>query len=272
MRIWHQSFTVLEDLPPYTERIRAHAAKVLQPGTEVVLHGQLPGTFPTNYPGGDVSQNTLFHLHGIQWLLAGLQAESEGFDAYLICTVPDPMLWEARSALSIPVVGYGESAIQLACRLGRKFGMVKFIEQMAPYGEDQVASHGLSGRFVGVHTGVNMFHDLVAAFEKPGPAIDRFREDARVLIRKGADAIICAGMPLDVLMATEGVHRVDDVPIIDGLAASLKATEMMVELHQKAGMEPCRKGFYGKPPSRERLDQVLAFYGLDRLRHGFKAA
>ena len=31
MRIWYQSFTVLEDLPPYAERIRSHAKHVLQP-------------------------------------------------------------------------------------------------------------------------------------------------------------------------------------------------------------------------------------------------
>jgi hypothetical protein len=73
-------------------------------------------------------------------------------------------------------------------------------------------------------------------------------------------------------MATEGVNRVDDVPIIDGLAASVKAAEMMVDLRNKAGMEPCRKGFYGAPPSRERLEQVLKFYGIDRLKNSWKGA
>ena len=273
MRIWHQSFTVLEELPPYTERIRAHAKKLLAPGNEIVLHGQIPGTFPTNYPGNDVSQNLLFHLHGIQWMLAGMQAEEEGYDAYLICTVPDPMLWESRGLLNIPVIGYGESAYSLACRLGRKFGVIKFIDRMTAYTEDQVARYGLTDRFVGVRTGGSVFHDITAAFAgSPGKVIDQFKEDARALIRQGADAIICGGMPLDILMATEGVNRVDDVPIIDGLAASVKAAEMMVDLRNKAGMEPCRKGFYGAPPSRERLEQVLKFYGIDRLKNSWKGA
>jgi Asp/Glu/hydantoin racemase len=272
MRIWHQSFTVLEDLPPYTERIRAHAKKMLSAGNEIVLHGQIPGTFPTNYPGNDVSQNLLFHLHGIQWMLAGMQAEAEGYDAYLICTVPDPMLWEVRGLLGIPTIGYGESAYQLACRLGRKFGIIKFIERMTAYTEDQVERYGLSSRFVGAHMGSSTFQDIQAGFSNPGPVIDKFREDARALIRRGADAIVCGGMPLDILMATEGVNRVDDVPIIDGLAASVKAAEMMVELNQKAGMQPCRRGYYGTPPSRERLDQVLAFYGIDKLKNSWKSA
>lgn len=174
--------------------------------------------------------------------------------------------------LQIPTIGYGESAYQLACRLGRRFGVVKFIERMTAYTEDQVARYGLSSRFVGVLTGANSFQDIQKGFTDPGPVVDRFREDARAMIRRGADAIVCGGMPLDILMATEGVNRVDDVPVIDGLAASIKAAESMVELRAKAGMEPCRSGFYGAGPPRERLEQVLKFYGLDRLRNSFKHA
>lgn len=272
MRIWHQSFTVLEDLPPYTERIRAHAKKMLGAGNELVLHGQIPGTFPTNYPGNDVSQNLLFHLHGIQWMLAAMQAEEQGYDAYLICTIPDPMLWEIRGLLDIPTIGYGESAFQLACRLGRKFGILTFIDRIRAYSEDQVAREGLATRFAGVYSGRNTFQDIQGGFDKPGPVIDRFREDARALIRQGADAIVCGGMPLDILMATEGVNQVDDVPVIDGLAASIKAAEMMVDLRTKAGMAPCRRGFYGARPPRERLEQVLQFYGIDRLKNSWKDA
>lgn len=271
MRIWHQSFTVLEELPSYTERIRAHSKKLLDPGNEFILHGQIAGTFPTNYPGGEVSQNLLFNIHGLQWVLAGLQAEQEGFDAYLICTVPDPMLWEIRAMLRIPVIGYGEAAFQLACTLGRKFGILSFIERLSPYFEDQVQRNGLSSRFVGVKPGLCTFQDIQAGYDKPGPAIDKIKADARELIRQGADAIVCGGMPLDILLATEGINRIDDVPVIDGLAASIKASETMVDLRSKAGMEPCRRGYYGTPPSRERLLEVLTFYGVDRHFNAFKA-
>ncbi len=270
MRIWHQSFTVLEELPPYTERIRAHAAKLLGAGNEMVLHGQIAGTFPTNYPGGEVSQPLLFHLHGLQWMLAALQAEQEGFDAYLICTVPDPMLWEIRTLLEIPVVGYGESAFQLACRLGRKFGILSFIERMTPYFEEQVRLNGFSSRFAGVQPGAATFQDIVAGFANPGPAIDKIKADARELIRKGADAIVCGGMPLDILLATEGINRIDDVPVIDGLAASITTAEQMVTLRAKAGMAPCRRGYHGAMAPRERVQQLLKFYGVDRHLGAFK--
>jgi allantoin racemase len=39
MRIRHQSFTVLEDVPAYTTRVRRHIDRVKRPDTQVDLHG-----------------------------------------------------------------------------------------------------------------------------------------------------------------------------------------------------------------------------------------
>ncbi len=47
MKLWHQSFTVLGDLPGYEDAMRAHLTKVLRPDTEVVFHGQANGTYRT---------------------------------------------------------------------------------------------------------------------------------------------------------------------------------------------------------------------------------
>jgi hypothetical protein len=35
MKLWHQSFTVLGDLPGYEDAMRAHLAKVLRPDTVI---------------------------------------------------------------------------------------------------------------------------------------------------------------------------------------------------------------------------------------------
>lgn len=58
IRIWHQSFTVLSDLPAYEEAM--HLARVQRPDTEVVFHGQLPGTYPADYPGDDIAYSYLY--------------------------------------------------------------------------------------------------------------------------------------------------------------------------------------------------------------------
>jgi allantoin racemase len=55
---------------------------------------------------------------------AGLRAEREGYDAVCVDTVSDSGVAALRSALSIPVVGPGQSSFHLACTLGRKFSVV----------------------------------------------------------------------------------------------------------------------------------------------------
>lgn len=265
MRIWHQSFTVLEDLPAYADRMRQHIRKVVRPGTEVVLHGQMKGTYPANYPGDDIGYGFLFAMHGNQWVARALEAEKAGFDAYAMCTLPNPMLREIRTLVDIPVVGCGEASFHLACMYGQRFGVLLFIERMIPLYEEQIRRYGLGERCAGVrHVGFT-FQEVLPAFAKPGPVVDRFREAARKLIAAGADVIIPGEIPLNVLLASEGVARVDDVPLIDSLAITMKMAETMVDLKTATGLMPSRHGWFNAAPKRERVQQVLSFYGLDRL-------
>src|SRR3954463_14553536 len=108
MRIWHQSLTVLADIPEYGARMERHIRSVVRPDTEVVLHGLLPGTYPADYPGDDIAYAFLFAMHSLQFPLQALNAEQAGFDAFAVCTLPDPMLRETRTLVGIPVVGAGE--------------------------------------------------------------------------------------------------------------------------------------------------------------------
>ena len=86
MRIWHQSFTVLSDLGAYDEALKEHFRNVARPDTEIVMHGMRPGTYRSNYPGDDIRHVALQHLHSIQFVQAGWQAQKDGFDAYAIST------------------------------------------------------------------------------------------------------------------------------------------------------------------------------------------
>lgn len=268
MRIWHQSFTVLGNLPPYEARLRQHIDSIVRPDTEVVLHGMHPKTYETEYPGTDLRHNLLFDMHAHQFVLAGLAAQEQGFDVYAISTLPDPMLLDIRSALEIPVVGYGEASMHLACLYGRKFGMLTFIREQHPFIEEKVARHGLTERFAGIrHVGFT-FNDLLENFEDPAPLIHQFEESARALIAEGADAIIPGEVPLGVTMAAHGVRRVDEVPLIDGLAATMKMAELMVDLRRSIGLEVSRNTCYTASPPPERVAELLAFYGHDRLMPG----
>jgi allantoin racemase len=264
MRIWHQSLTVLADLPAYEARMRAHARKVVRPGTEVVLHGMLPGTYPGKYPGEDIAFRFLFTMHSSQWAVHALNAEAAGFDAFAMGTLPDPLLAELRTLVDIPVIGCGETCFHLATMLGQRFGMLLFIDRMAQRYLEQIEGHGLARHCAGVQPVGFGFNDVLDAFDRPGPLIDRFRAAARRLIDAGADVIIPGEIPLGVLLASEGVSRVDDVPLIDSLAVTLKMAEMRVDLNAACGLAPSRRGWSNAAPPRERVQAVLDFYGLGR--------
>ncbi len=267
MRLWHQSFTVLGDLPGYADAIRTHLARTLRPDTEVVLHGQADGTYPGNYPGDDIGYAYTYWIHGNQWVAAARAAERDGFDAFAMCTLPNPMLREVRSLVDIPVIGMGETCFHLATMFGQRFAVMLFIDRMIPLYQEQIRNYGLTERCAGVVASGLRFQDVLAGFENPGPVIEKFHEAARRIIRDtGADVIVPGEVPLNLLLAMNGVNRVDDVPVLDGLATTMKMAELMVDLFRATGIRHSRHGWFNSVSSPERVAQVAQFYGVDRLK------
>src|SRR4029078_4668875 len=82
MRIWHQSFTGLDDLPDYRAAMEAHIRKVVRPDTEVVMHGLIPGTYTSNSPGSDLAYGSLYTIHGMQWILHAVAAPDTHTDVF----------------------------------------------------------------------------------------------------------------------------------------------------------------------------------------------
>lgn len=265
MRIWHQSFTVLEQLPAYAARLQEHFRKIARPGTEVVMHGMHPKTYRTNYPGTDIKHNYMQYLHGQQFVLGGIAAEEAGFDAYAIMSIPEPALRETRSLIDIPVVGYGESSMLVARMLGERMGALIFIEGMTPIIEENAARVGLSSKFGGARFVGFTFDDVLKAYEEPSTLLERFHTAARAMIKDGVDVIIPGEAPLCALLMKHGVTRVDDVPIVDALGATIKMAETMVDLKRSSGLSPAHRGYFtGKPP-RERVKELVALYGMNHL-------
>jgi len=266
MRIWHQSFTVLSDLPGYVDAMRTHLKKSLRPDTDVVFHGQADGTYPGNYPGDDIGYGYTYWIHGNQWVAAGRAAERDGFDAFAMCTLPNPMLREVRSLVDIPVIGMGETCCHLATMFGQRFAVLLFIDRMIPLYQEQIRNYGLTDRCAGVVASGLSFKEVLPGFQNPGPVIAKFQDVARRVVREtGADVIIPGEVPLNLLLAMNGVNRVDDVPVLDGLTATVKMAELMVDLYRATGIRHSRHGWFNSVPSQERVAQVAAFYGVDRL-------
>lgn len=262
MRIWHQSFTVLDDLPAYKEALVRHLKASAEPGTEIDVHGMRPGTYPSDYPGTHIGYTYLAGLHREQFVAAALEAQDAGYDAFFIATVPDTGFEEIRSLVDIPVVAFGQASVLIAATLGDRVGIVNFIEALEPQLRRNMRNYGLS-ELVGPIAQVDAaFSDVKAGYTNPGPLIEAFQDAARRVIADGANVIVPGEAPLNVFLAEQGVSRVDDVPVIDSVAVGLKVAELRAAQYARSGLYPARSGFYHAQPARPMVDQVRRWYGL----------
>ncbi len=268
MKIWHQSFTTLARVPEYNEKLRHHIRKVVRADTEVVVHGTHPGTHghrKGDGPSTDVGFAYFQSLHSHQFAHAALQAEEKGYDAFALVTLPEPGIREIRSLVSIPVVGYGEASMSLATHLGQKFGVLLFIKEMIPMIAGNVERMGLTSRCAGIRYVGFPSTAVLPTKEAPAEVLEVFYENARKLIAEGADVIIPGEAPLSILLHQAGISRVDDVPVLDGVAATLKMAEVLVDLKQQMGTWRSTRGYHQAIPPRERVKELLELYGITQL-------
>ncbi len=263
MRLWHQSLTELDRLPAYRDAMADHFRKLGEESTTVELHGMAPGTYVTLYPGIDLRYLYVQALHSLQVLNNVRRAEREGFDGFLLMTLPEPVLEEARSLVDIPVVGYGQSAMHVASLLGRKFAILAMIKELVPLYESHITKHGLGSKAWGVAPLGLAFEQVVAGFDDPRPVVEHIRNRARELAREGVDVLIPGEAPVAAVLARAGVTRVDEIAIVDGLGATLKYGEMMVSLAQRGGQLPARTSYFTEKPPAGRLLELDEYYRLN---------
>jgi allantoin racemase len=258
MRIWHQSFTVLDDVPHYRDALARHLSSQAGPDTTIDLHGMRAGTYPSDYPGTHIGHVYLAGLHKEQFVGAALRAQDEGYDAFLIATIPDTAYEEVRSLVDIPVVAFGQTSVLMASMLGDRVGIVNFIAELEPQLRRNLRNYRLDqlvGPIVQVEAG---FTDVMAAYAEPAPLLAAFEAAARRAIDAGANVIVPGEGPLNVFLADQGVSSVDEVPVLDSLGTCVR----VAELRAAVGQRPSRRGFHHSQPERGLVDAARAFYGL----------
>ena len=261
MRIWHQSFTVLDDVPHYRDALARHLGAQVAEGTTVDLHGMAPGTYPSDYPGTHIGYAYLSGLHREQFVEAALRAQDEGYDAFLIATIPDTGFEEVRTLIDIPVVTLGQTSVLMAAQLGDCIGIVNFIEALVPQLRRNFRNYRLDqlvGPVVQVEAG---FTDVMAAYADPRSLLDAFTTAARRAIGEGATVIVPGEGPLNVFLADQGVAEVDGVPVLDSLGTCARVAELRAAQHRASGIRASRVGFFGAQPPRELVDAARSFYG-----------
>lgn len=260
-RIWHQSYTVLNDVPLYKSALRDHFEKVIGPDTTVESHGMAPNTYPGDYPLTHIRYLYLSSLHKEQFIRAALRAEAEGFDAFYIANIADTAFEEIRSLLRIPVIAYGQASLLFAATLGQPAAVVSFVaDVVGPQLRRNAAQSGL-GDMLGPVLQLSVpFDDLLKGYEDPAPVVALFTDVARKAIALGANVLIPGEGPLNVLLARAGVAEIDGVPVVDSFGVGLSFCEMRSRFYRTTGLTHSQSGFFYATPPPEVVEETRKRY------------
>ena len=261
MRIFWQSFVDPRENKPYLYRLEAYLIDISDPTTEVQVHGTTP-------PDRDFGRLAEFRC-AVLAVNNAIDAEKAGYDAFVMGHFQDPGLYEARSALSIPVIGAGESTLHWAAQLGRRLALVTIDPVFEVWHYEQADLYGLSHRISHVAGLGAVPEDFAQAFEGDESAYQRLRADflreAEPLVADGADVIIPAGVLPGLLLTKERGMTVGHAPIVSCASVPLLCAEVAVKLHQLNGLEPSRGPSFRKAPERALADfQALVREGRQR--------
>jgi len=255
MRIWYQSLVEDDPTSTYFGGLGERARCIARPDTQIDFVGMPPGTYGGKTPADVVVYPYLMSLHHQSILDNAYTAQQQGYDVFVLGSVQDPAIEEARSLMRIPVVGYGESAMFVGCMLGRKFAIVLFQHRMDQIMDMRIERLGLTTRAISTQLLSVTFNDVTEALSDPDKLIERFQLAAREAIRHGAEAIIPGQLYLSEAVARAGIRRIDDVPIVDALSVTIKAAEMMHELAQ-LGITVSRHGVTNALPTDEMIEHA----------------
>ena len=229
-----------------TEKIRSVAEQAAAPSTKI--------EFVTASYGVPYIATRAEALIGGRVVLEILAEREPEFDAAVIAAFGDPGLSAAREMMTIPVVGLAEASLLMACPLGRTFSVVSFSTRLESWYRECIEWSGLAGRLASIRMLDGKVTDVGDVQTEHA---ERLIELAgRAVEEDGAEVVILAGAPLAGLAS-----RVRDriaVPVVEGVAASVKMAEGLVALRPRkaaAGSfrQPAPKLATGLPNALTRL-------------------
>jgi allantoin racemase len=240
-RIWYQSFVHPTEHRPYIERLQAYLDKAASPGLIFEVHGLDP-------PDQHFHPLTEFRC-AAQTLRNALEAERAGYDAFVVGHFQEPALLQIRGSVDIPVIGLGESSMLAALSMGGKLGLVTIDPVFIDWHQRQIAAHHFDQRVVGVCAIKIDLPGFMSAFTDDA-SYAKVRADfiaqVKPLIAAGAEVIIPAGGLPMLLFARERPFIIDGALVLNGIAVSVKATEMALALRDLTGAVVSRRGTYAK--------------------------
>jgi len=205
-----------------TESISRIAAQYAAADTELVVTSPRSGPLSIDC----LYDEALAQAGVLEEVKSGIE---KGCDGFIIACFNDPALFAAREICSEPVVGIGEASLFTACYLGYRFSILSNMDNEEAAMWELVKRYGMETR--------------CSSIRPSGIAVMECEEDVKVmekgLIRAGRVAVEkdraevlclgCAGMAgMD-----RALEQALSVPVIDPVAAALKAVEGLIVCGKK---------------------------------------
>lgn len=258
MKLWLQSCGDLGVNPmwaPYEKALNKHFGKVARPDTEVKLNGTRAFSGRTNRYQYDV------FLHTSQLIEFAIQAEREGYDAYVQIGMQDYGFLEIREAVSIPVVFPVENALHVASMVAPKIAFLCYSKVLLDRLNDKAKAYGFVDRVTAGGSAELTPADLNAGFKNPEPLLKVLTAEAEKIAQQGANVIITAGNPITMLLVELGVTELAGVRVLDSQGTLIKMAEFMVDLH-RMGVTRDKMGCYAPQP-RDLFAATRKLYGVE---------
>ena len=243
MKIWYQSYVDYENGASYWDMLAPHLADASQTDTQIDIRGITPF---------DSYAHPLVEFRCAREMICNaVQAEREGYDAFIVGHFQDAGLYEARSVVGIPVIGLGEATMLWSCQLGQRLGIVTINPRFIPWFRHQIRKYGLQDRVVDVYAMTFEPGQILGAYgdaDKASEVKELFEEQGRPLVAQGTDVLIPGGGIPMLLFSSFQNHQISGAPVINGIPIAVKMAEMAVQLKRLTGQSVSRVGDYTKAP------------------------
>lgn len=197
-------------------------------------------------------------LAGPGTVINALEAERSGADAIVVSCMGDPALHQLREAVSIPVLGPGETAMHYAAMCGRRFTIIATLERRRGTYVDHAKCYGVESKLASVRAAGTQVLDIGDSADIKDKLLD---QSLRAIKEDDADVIIlaCAGFSyLNKQIESELKEIGHPVTVIDAMPLTVltAATMARVELSHS-------KRAFPSPPQKK----VLGYGILDQEFH-----
>jgi len=246
LRLWHQSVTELRRDTPYSQALVKRARTVLGDEVSVETFGLPAGTYHGRAASVALSNAFIYHRILDRFIDQAIEAERQGYDAFVIGSFSEPFLAEIRSVVDIPVTSVFEASVLVGCSLGSKLALITTSPDVSAMVEKAVAMHHMEARVASILSISPSFEGSVlhSVFSNPAPIMTAFNQTAAKAIEMGADVLIPAEGILAVLLPEQGITRLHNAPVLDVVSVTWSYACMLSRLRSKAGMSFTRRGRY----------------------------